>query len=192
MVIAGDETQYFEVLDIPFTVSAQSFFQANTFIAERMIAFFERYAPQPGSGGILMDLYSGVGLFSRFFADRFDHCVAIESSPSAVSDYVINLDEYDHIEVYEGFVEDILPSFELNPDMVIMDPPRAGIDASVVDWLAERKVPLVAYVSCDPSTLARDVKRLVQKGYSLAEIAIFDQFPQTYHIETISILTFGS
>lgn len=188
MVLAGDETQYFEVLDIPFAVSAQSFFQANTFIAERMIAFVDRHIPQ-SRNGILMDLYSGVGLFSRFFADRFSRCVAIEGSPSAISDYVVNLDAFEHIEVYEGSVEFILPSLDIDPAMVIMDPPRAGVDASVVDWLAEQEVPLVVYVSCDPSTLARDVKRLVQKGYQLTEIAMFDQFPQTYHIETISILT---
>jgi len=188
MVLAGGLTQYFEVLGVPFTVSAQSFFQANTYIAERMVSYLQRFLPQSGEG-VLMDLYSGVGLFSRFFAEGFSQCIAIEGSPSAVSDYVVNLDEFDHLEVYEGSVEKILPSLEVVPEVVIMDPPRAGIAGNVVDWLAEKEVPLVVYVSCDPSTLARDVKRLVQQGYHLNELALFDQFPQTYHIETISILS---
>lgn len=188
MVLAGDGAQILEVNDLQFSVSAQSFFQANTFIAESMIAFLQRYIGKT-EAGLLLDLYSGVGLFSRFFAENFERIVAIESSPSALEDFAVNLDMFDHIEAYEGLVENILPSLEIEPAVVIMDPPRAGVDGSVVDWLSDKNVPLIAYVSCDPSTLARDIKRLTQKGYHLQEIAMFDQFPQTYHIETISILT---
>lgn len=188
MVLAGGGTQLFEINDVPFVVSAQSFFQANSFIAERMVNYIDRFV-SGSPNGTLMDLYSGVGLFSRFFADRFGRCVAIEGSPSAVGDYVVNLDEFEHIEVYEGSVEYMLPSLDISPDVVIMDPPRAGVDPAVVDWLAEKETPLVVYVSCDPSTLARDIKRLLLQGYKLEEIAMFDQFPQTYHIEMISILT---
>ena len=188
LVLAGDGTQLFRVNEVPFVVSARSFFQANTFIAERMVEFMGSRLPE-ADAGVLMDLYSGVGLFSRFFADRFSRCIGIEGSPDAVGDYAENLDSFEHVEVYEGGVEDLLPSLDIVPDVVIMDPPRAGVDATVVDWLAEKEVPLVVYVSCDPSTLARDVKRLIQQGYQLDEVAMFDQFPQTYHIETISILT---
>ena len=188
MVLVGGGTQLFEVKEVPFVVSAQSFFQANTFIAERMVSYLERHMP-PVKGGLMMDLYSGVGLFSKFFAKLFDRCIAIEGAPSAVGDYVVNMDEYDHIEVYEGSVESILPSLDEQPEMVIMDPPRSGVDARVVDWLSEREVEKVIYISCDPSTLARDIKRMIQQGYHLQEVSMFDQFPQTYHIETISVLT---
>jgi 23S rRNA (uracil1939-C5)-methyltransferase len=187
VVLAGSESQVFSVGDIDFVVSAGSFFQANLPIAERMVAFLESRLPKV-VGGTLFDLYCGVGLYSRFFADRFGKVVGIEQSPSAVADFVVNLDQYDHIEIYEGAAEFILPAIDQTPDVVIVDPPRSGLAGSVVDWLAERQVPWIAYVSCDPATLARDVKRLVRHGYKLAEVAFFDQFPQTYHIETISIL----
>jgi 23S rRNA (uracil1939-C5)-methyltransferase len=188
VVLAGSESQVFSVGDIDFVVSAGSFFQANLPIAERMVAFLESRLPKV-VGGTLFDLYCGVGLYSRFFAERFGKVVGIEQSPSAVADFVVNLDQYGHIEVYEGAVEGILPAIAETPDVVIVDPPRSGLAGSVVDWLAERQVPWIAYVSCDPATLARDVKRLVRQGYSLSEVAFFDQFPQTYHVESISILT---
>jgi 23S rRNA (uracil1939-C5)-methyltransferase len=188
MVLAGGNSQIFEIRGIPFCVSAQSFFQANTFIAERMIEYLHRFIPKSGDG-VLMDLYSGVGLFSKFFAEGFKRCVAVEESTIAIEDFVENLHDFNNVEVYEGAVEQILPALEVSPDVVIMDPPRAGVEPTVVDWLAEKEVPLVAYVSCDPSTLARDIKRMMSQGYHLHEVAMFDQFPQTYHIETISILT---
>lgn len=188
VVLAGGESQVFSVGDADFVVSAGSFFQSNLSIAARMVAFIQSRLPE-GTDGTLFDLYCGAGLFSRFFAKGFGKIVGIEQSPSAVADFVVNLDEFDHIEMYEGAAEFILPDIDATPDVVIVDPPRTGLAGSVVDWLAERQVPWVAYVSCDPATLARDVKRLVRQGYTLSEVAFFDQFPQTYHIETISILT---
>jgi len=187
VVLAGSESQIFSVGDYDFVVSAGSFFQANLPMAERMVAFLESRVPDVADG-TLFDLYCGVGLFSRFFAERFGKVVGIEQSPSAVADFVVNLDAFDHIEIYEGAVEAILPGIAETPDVVIVDPPRSGLAGLVVDWLAERQVPWIAYVSCDPATLARDVKRLVRQGYRLEEVAFFDQFPQTYHVETISIL----
>ena len=189
LVLAGEGVQVFEINGVSFEVSAQSFFQANTMIAERMVSFVQQHVSNLTNGGVFLDLYSGVGLFTRFLADAFNRCIAIESSPSAMRDFVVNLDQFENIEAYEGLVESILPSLEVNPSVVLMDPPRAGIAATVGDWLAEKQVPLILYVSCDPSTLARDIKRLTKKGYQLQEVALFDQFPQTYHIETISILT---
>jgi 23S rRNA (uracil1939-C5)-methyltransferase len=188
VVLAGSESQIFSVGDFDFVVSAGSFFQANLPMAERMVAFLESRVPDVADG-TLFDLYCGAGLISRFFAERFGKVVGIEQSPSAVADFVVNLDAYDHIEIYEGAVEAVLPGIAETPDVVIVDPPRSGLAGSVVDWLAERQVPWIAYVSCDPATLARDVKRFVQQGFRLEEVAFIDQFPQTYHVESISILT---
>ena len=187
VVLAGSESQVFSVGDYDFVVSAGSFFQANLPMAERMAVFLASRLPD-GADVTLFDLYCGVGLFSRFFAERSGKVVGIEQSPSAVADYVVNLDAFDHIEIYEGAVEVILPGITETPDIVIVDPPRSGLAGSVVDWLVEKQVPWIAYVSCDPATLTRDVKRFVQQGYRLDEVAFFDQFPQTYHIETIVLM----
>jgi 23S rRNA (uracil1939-C5)-methyltransferase len=188
VVLAGSELQVFSVGNYDFVVSAGSFFQANLPIAERMVAFLESRLPEEARG-TLFDLYCGVGLFSRFFAERFGKVVGIEQSPSAVADFVVNLDEYDHIEIYEGAVEDIVPGLAEKPDVVIVDPPRSGLAGSVVDWMAEHQVPWIAYVSCDPATLARDVKRLMLQGYRLEEVAFFDQFPQTFHVECVAVMS---
>ena len=80
-----------------------------------------------------------------------------------------------------------MPSLEVTPDVVIVDPPRAGLERSALDALVRMAPPVLAYVSCDQATLARDAKRLIQAGYHLEQITPFDLFPQTYHIESISI-----
>jgi 23S rRNA (uracil1939-C5)-methyltransferase len=113
--------------------------------------------------------------------------IGIESSPSACEDYVFNLDEFENVELYEGLAEDILPQIEARPDLILVDPPRAGLEKRVVDGILQLKPRLLAYVSCDPSTLARDAKRLLGGGYRLRQVTPFDLFPQTYHIESISL-----
>jgi tRNA/tmRNA/rRNA uracil-C5-methylase (TrmA/RlmC/RlmD family) len=80
-----------------------------------------------------------------------------------------------------------MPSLDLQPDIILVDPPRAGLNLAVLDAIVEMKPKMLAYVSCDPSTLARDAKRLSAAGFTLERITPFDLFPQTYHIESISI-----
>ena len=91
------------------------------------------------------------------------------------------------MELYEGLAEDVLPYLEAKPDIVLVDPTRAGLDKTVVDGILELNPYLIAYVSCDPSTLARDAGRLINRGYKLKHVTPFDLFPQTYHIESISL-----
>jgi len=103
---------------------------------------------------------------------------------------VVNLDEFDNVELYEGLAEEVLPNLAeqiANPLYVIVDPPRAGLDKQVVDEILKLAPQMIAYVSCDPSTLARDAARLINGGYKLKEVTPFDLFPQTYHIESISL-----
>lgn len=138
----------------------------------------------------LLDVYCGVGLFSKFFADKVQKVIGIESSSSACEDFIFNLDEFDNVELYEGSAEDILPEIASNisqTTLCIVDPPRAGIDKHALDALINIKPQTIAYVSCDPSTLARDAARLLNAGYTLKQVTPFDLFPQTYHIESISI-----
>ncbi|NJN80398.1 MAG: class I SAM-dependent RNA methyltransferase [Anaerolineales bacterium] len=146
--------------------------------------------PTPDSQTTLLDIYCGVGLFSKFFADKYQKVIGIESSPSACEDFVFNLDEFDNVDLYEGTAEEILPKLEnqiTTPTHMIVDPPRSGIEKNALDAIINIKPQIIAYVSCDPSTLARDAARLIKGGYQLKVVTPFDLFPQTYHIESISI-----
>jgi 23S rRNA (uracil1939-C5)-methyltransferase len=136
----------------------------------------------------LLDVYCGAGLFSAFFAPKCKQVIGIESSESSCEDFAVNLDEFENVELYEGFAEDVLPELVGHvSNYTIVDPPRAGLDKAVVDGLLKLSPQVIAYVSCDPSTLARDAARLINGGYKLKEVTPFDLFPQTYHIESISI-----
>ncbi len=191
-VLAGSHTLLYQVLEKTFQVSAGSFFQVNIAMAEALVKHLLDTIPQfqnIGPQTTLLDVYSGVGLFSAFFADKVGRIIAIESSPSAAEDYVVNLDAYDSIELYEATAEAVLPSLDVKPDIVLVDPPRSGIDRRALDALVQLNPPLIVYISCDPATLARDVKRFLTAGYQLAQATPFDMFPQTFHIETVVMLS---
>jgi 23S rRNA (uracil1939-C5)-methyltransferase len=187
VVLAGNPSIRFEVLQRTFTVSAASFFQVNTAMAARMVEHV--LSRLPGSCETILDLYCGAGLFSAFLAPRCKRLVGIESSPAACADFVLNLDEFNNVELYEGLAEEILPQLDVAPDAVVVDPPRAGLDRRVLEALVARRPASLVYISCDPSTLARDASTLVQGGYELVEAVPFDLFPQTYHIESISLFS---
>lgn len=184
-VLAGADHLTIQVLDQAFRVSAASFFQVHTALAGLLVRrVLEGLAPQRGE--TVFDLYAGVGLFSAFLAQSGARLVAIEVSPSACSDFEVNLDAFDSVELYQAPVEDTLPTLEPRPEAVVVDPPRAGLGAHVCEALIALAPPRLAYVSCDPATLARDGRRLAQAGYTLDRVIPFDLFPQTYHIETLS------
>ena len=191
IVIAGGNALTIQILGKDFHVSAPSFFQINTQMAEKIVQHLQAYLPVSLST-TLLDLYCGVGLFSKFFADKYAKVIGIESSPSACEDFTLNLDEFDNVELYEGAAEEILPALVGridNPTYMIADPPRAGLDKHALDAILQINPQVIAYVSCDPSTLARDAARLIKGGYTLQQVTPFDLFPQTYHIESISIFT---
>jgi 23S rRNA (uracil1939-C5)-methyltransferase len=175
-----------EVLERTFRVSADSFFQVNTAMAEAMVEYLSEHLSLSTETTIL-DVYCGVGLFSAFLAPKVGQVIGIEADPSAVADFVVNLDEFDNIEVYEAPAEMVLPTLEVQADIVIVDPPRAGLEKEVLDAIIEMGSEVLVYISCDPATLARDAKRLTTGGYTLKQITPFDLFPQTYHIESVSI-----
>lgn len=192
VVIAGSNALTIQVLGKDFHVSSPSFFQVNTKMAEKMVQHLQTQLPIPDSQFTLIDLYCGVGLFSKFFTPQYAKVIGIESVPSACEDFAINLDEFDNVELYEGAAEEILPALApqlTEPIHMIVDPPRAGIDKFALDAILQINPQVIAYVSCDPSTLARDAARLIKGGYTLQHVTPFDLFPQTYHIESISIFT---
>ncbi|MEJ5314701.1 MAG: class I SAM-dependent RNA methyltransferase [Anaerolinea sp.] len=186
LVLAGDDHVVMEVLGRPFRVSAGSFFQVNTPMAEAMVKHVLSLLPadQPGT---VLDVYCGVGLFSAFLAPRARNLIGIESAPSACDDFAVNLDEFDHVSLYMGTAEEILPSLQVHPEVIVVDPPRAGLELAALDAILSMGAPTIIYISCDPATLARDTKRLIRGGYRLEQTTPFDLFPQTYHIESISL-----
>ncbi len=189
VVMAGREWVSMRILGEDFRVSATSFFQVNTRMAEKMVEHILEILPFHARE-TLLELYCGVGLFSRFLAPRYGRLIGIESSAAACQDFAINLDEYEHVELYAAAAEEVLPALvgQLPASTeVLVDPPRAGLEPRVLEALLRLRPGVIVYVSCDPSTLARDAARLMAGGYGLKQVTPFDLFPQTYHIESISV-----
>lgn len=185
-VMAGEDHLMVQIKHRLFHVSARSFFQVNTPMAEKMVeTVLDLVHISPDSR--VIELFAGVGLFSAFLAEKAGQLTAIEESGAACHDFTINLKEFDNVVLYEAPVEDVLPALNLTPDLIVMDPPRAGLSPEVRDALVALAPIQLVYVSCDPATLARDAKRLIEKGYRLLSVSPFDLFPQTSHIESISV-----
>lgn len=187
-LMAGDAHNVMTVNGVDFAVSPRSFFQVNLAQAGRMVDYILANV-SIDSKDTALDLYSGVGLFSVFLAPRVKELVAVESSESACDDFAANQDKFDNVSLYIGTAEQVLSGLQLQPDVVIVDPPRAGLGKGVVDYLVKSTARELVYVSCDPATLARDCKRLVDGGFTIRSIQPFDLFPQTYHVETVVLIT---
>ncbi len=170
-----------------FRVSASAFFQVNSAQSEQMVGLVA--ASLPENGGLLLDAFAGVGTFAVVFASRFERVIAIEESNSAARDAHVNVDEAPNVEIRVGKVEDVLPLLEVQPDTVLLDPPRPGCAPPVLEAIARMRPGTVVYVSCNPATLARDLRTLVESGYRLEHVTPLDMFPQTGHVECVSKLT---
>ena len=182
-VLAGDDHLTYEILGRNFQVSSRSFFQVNTLMAEKMVQFLLENIELENKR--VIELYAGVGLFSAFIAEKVGHLTAIESSGAACHDFTVNLYEFDNVALYKAEAEEVLPTLNLPTDVLIADPPRSGLAPAVHDAIGNLQPNQIAYISCDPATLARDVKKIIHKGYQLISINPFDLFPQTAHVESI-------
>lgn len=170
-----------------FQVFNSSFFQTNTLQAETLGRLVQEKLALTGEE-VVVDAYCGVGVFGVLLAEQAGHIIGIEESATAIADARENIKGIDNIELVEGKTEDILPQLEGRIDAVILDPPRAGCRPVVMEALIEHQSPKVIYVSCDPYTLARDLRILVDGGFDLIEVQPVDMFPQTYHIESATTL----
>ncbi len=184
-MIAGAEAVHYSVKGKTFRVAGGSFFQVNlaqaAVLVEQVMAWLE-----PMAGGSALDLYSGVGLFTAFLAERFESVVGVESFAPAVEDARFNLAGQANVAFEVGSVEAVLGGLKGPFSVAVVDPPRAGMAPAALDALIAQQPVRIAYVSCDPSTLARDAKRLVGAGYTLVQVQPVDMFPQTYHIEAVA------
>ena len=187
IVLAGDDFIVMEMNDRLFKVSAGSFFQVNRLQAEAMVNHVLNLIPAKKMQHIV-DVYCGVGLFSAFLADRAEQLTCIESSETACEDFAVNLDEFEHVSLYMGAAEEVLPQLNIQADVILVDPPRAGIEPQAMDSILAMQPQMLIYVSCDLATLARDLRKLLDGGYELVDVTPFDMFPQTYHVETVALL----
>ena len=168
-----------------FRVGYRSFFQVNRLLIDRLA----EAALEDAEGGSAVDLYGGVGLFSIGLARRFATVAAVESSASAHRDLEFNAArEGVAIEARRTAAAGFLAGLEKAPDFVLADPPRAGLGAQVVKELLRLGPPRLTIVSCDPTTLARDLAALLGRGYRIEKLVLIDLFPQTYHLEAVAQL----
>jgi len=170
-----------------YRLSAPSFFQVNTRQAETLVSLVRTYLGATADHTIL-DGYCGVGTFALELAKTARQVVGIESSAAALADAAVNAAGVDNVRFVHGSVAQNLSTLEVTPSLAVLDPPREGLGEEVVAALARLAVQRIAYVSCDPATLARDVKGLLAAGYALREVQPVDMFPQTYHIENVCLM----
>lgn len=176
----GNPSLLYHVGEKGFRIGAGSFFQTNRFLVRELVNtvvgdFF---------GNIALDLYAGVGLFANHLAKRFTQVFAVESAPTSAADLQANV--LKNVVAVKTATEQFLPRcLNMNPELVVVDPPRAGLGPKTTQLLATLRVKRISYVSCDPATLARDVRLLLETGYHVEEVHLIDMFPQTFHIESV-------
>ena len=177
------------VRGLTYRIGAQSFFQVNVGILERVFDDMEA-AVATMADPVVADLYCGIGTFGMFLAGRAREVFGVEADEENVAYLKKNLasNRIGNFAVCEGTSEEWMPEIlERRADVIVLDPPRRGIDARMVEALARDPVPLVLYLSCNPTTLARDLKPLLEV-YELAGLKVYDFFPHTPHIECLAWL----
>jgi 23S rRNA (uracil1939-C5)-methyltransferase len=179
----GTEGLNYHAAGEDYWVGRGGFFQVNRFLVDELV----RIVTAGRRGAIAWDLYAGVGLFSRVLARTFRQVVAVEAAANNLTKSFKGPGR----RAVEATTVEFLRSGVVQrerPELIVMDPPRAGVGAEVCALLARVSAPEIVYVSCDPVTMARDLKSLVGTGYDLVELHMVDMFPQTFHLETVVVL----
>ncbi|GBF33348.1 RNA methyltransferase [Desulfocucumis palustris] len=193
LLLKGSETIEDIMEGLRFSLSAESFYQVNSVQTVTLYNKALEFAGLSG-GETVVDAYSGVGTIALFFARKAGKVLGLEIVARAVADALANaaLNGLANVEFHQGAVEKLLPRLvrrERRPDVLVLDPPRRGCHIRVLETIAETGVPRVVYVSCDPGTLARDLRRLAEWGYAVRKVQPVDMFPQTHHVESIVLMT---
>jgi 23S rRNA (uracil1939-C5)-methyltransferase len=187
-VLAGSDTISDKIGDFKFDISANSFFQTNSRGAAILFDIVQKYAGLRGTETVL-DLYSGTGTIPILLSGFCKSVTGIEIIESAVADAENNcrINGVSNCRFIRGDIRQCLPQIVQKPDVLIIDPPRAGMHKDVVKQVLQMGVERVVYVSCNPATMARDLG-LMQELYQLIEVQPVDMFPHTYHIEAVAKL----
>jgi 23S rRNA (uracil1939-C5)-methyltransferase len=182
MELFGPGFLEYDVHGVAYRVGHFSFFQVNRDLVGDLV---REVTEQEELGRIALDLFAGVGLFTVPLAKRFERVVAVESNPAAARDLEVNARGPGAIEVRTAAAARYLDRCKEKPELVVLDPPRAGLAPEVATRLAALRPKRITYVSCEPPTLARDLKLLCDAGYAISEAHLFDLFPQTFHMEAV-------
>ncbi len=197
-IILGDETKVLYGSDnlsdtlsnLRFEINYRSFWQINTGTMENILCSL-RAAIKPQS--VVLDAFCGIGVIGLSLASQVKQLALLEENLQAIADAKLNAENngIGNLRFFAGRFEDLLPQViaELQPDTIIMDPPRSGVDAPSLHLIAEHKIKQIIYLSCSPITLLRDLKILKAGGYKLNSLQSFDMFPNTWHIECLAILS---
>jgi 23S rRNA (uracil1939-C5)-methyltransferase len=182
----GANSLLYRAAGVDYRVDQGAFFQVNRWLVDALVERVTAHA----RGGLAFDLFAGVGLFARQLANHFARVIAVESASASIAALAHNLRGTSAIAVKAATLEFLRRERSRErPDLVIVDPPRTGLGAETTALLAEIAAPEIVYVSCDPATLARDLRPLVDSRsgprYVIDQIALVDLFPQTFHLETV-------
>ena len=187
--------------NIKYQISPLSFYQVNPVQTEKLYSLALEYAGLSGRETV-WDLYCGIGTISLFLAEQAEKVYGVEIVPQAIEDARTNakINGIGNAEFFVGKAEEVLPAYydryarehngeTARADVIVVDPPRKGCDAALLDTIVKMEPERVVYVSCDPATLARDLKILCGNGYELRKIRAVDMFPMTVHVETVCLLS---
>ena len=183
--LVGDNCILRKVKERTYRVTAGSFFYPSSPATDLLVEVYQSMSNLSPSE-VVVELYSGVGTITAFTAESAREVIAIESQADAIADTAVNLAEFDNVSLYQGRVEEILPLLEIAPDLIVADPPPAGLPTKVIDLIAESSPSRLIYISSDAATFSRDSNRLMRIGYRLADVQPIDMYPQIYHTLAVS------
>ena len=191
-VLWGTEVIYDYIGDVQFAISARSFYQVNPAQTEVLYGRTLEYAALTNKETVI-DAYCGIGTISLFLAQHADQVYGVEIVPEAIEDARANakLNGMNNVKFEVGASEDVIPAWKeqgITPDVIVVDPPRKGCDPRLLETILLMQPERVVYVSCNPSTLARDLRVLEDGGYRTVEVTPVDMFPHTVHVESVAVL----
>lgn len=192
ILFSGSDAIYEQMEDLKFKIGPKSFYQTNSLQAYRLYSVVREFADLKGNE-IVYDLYTGTGTIGLFLSNNAAKVVGIEYVPEAIEDAKVNASNNGRANAFffAGDMKDMLTGDFMNengkPDVVILDPPRAGIHPSVAEVLLQAQAPRMVYVSCNPATQARDLA-LLQEKYEITRVRPVDMFPHTHHVENVVAL----
>ena len=189
-VLYGQEYVYEELLGLKFKISVFSFFQTNSLGAEVLYSKAREYIGET-KDKLIFDLYSGTGTIAQILAPVAKKVVGVEIIEEAVEAAKVNasLNNLDNCEFIAGDVLKVIDDLQDKPDLIVLDPPRDGINPKALQKIINFGVDRMVYISCKPTSLARDLEMLQEQGYKVVKAAAIDQFPNTNHVETIVLLS---
>lgn len=192
-VLWGEEHIYDEIGGIRFAISGKSFYQVNPTQTKKLYEKALEYADLTGNETVV-DAYCGIGTISLFLAKKAKKVYGVEVVPEAIEDAKENakLNHIENAEFFVGQAEKVMPWWQaqgLKPDVIVVDPPRKGCDEALLKAILEMKPTRIVYVSCNPSTLARDLRILEDGGYGTKQVQPVDMFPQTTHVECVALMS---